>query len=181
MRIIRKATGSAVVMQLGNRVVNMNDGKRLESLIATAADTYARRGILAIQKVDPPIKVVGRAPFLKVIMLKSLWVDFTGAWTERGGRMIHIEAKSTHSETLACGRDGGLTARQLEAFEYWQKAGACCALIVEGPDGRFWFWAYEKILEYRKGRKTLKISDGEPIISADGLALDFRKNLADNF
>lgn len=159
----------------------INDGKGLEGRILWAAQTYLFRGQLTLDKVDAPTKVVGKRGALRVIMLESQWVDFAGAWTERGGRMVIIEAKSTASDSVACGKDGGITKRQWEALQYWHAAGAAVGVIIETPGPLYWWWTVPMITESQKQKRMIKAAEGQPVISADGVLVDFRRNLWRSF
>jgi len=134
------------------RTNRFNTGKPFESEIERVLIQYQSAGILRMKKVDPPLRYIGPG---KVLHLANPFVDFVGCWTERGGRMIAMECKSTkrkpkpNRETFAEPRlplgevfaeprlplgDGGLTERQVDALRHWSAAGAVAFLLWRHGD-----------------------------------------------
>lgn len=104
-----------------------NDGKSFEALVATICGHYAARGILRARKVDPPTKTFGKG---KIIHLENPFLDFVGTWTERSGRALFFECKSTSSHRLPFGA-GGITDNQTESLRQWAYAGAVAFVLWE--------------------------------------------------
>ncbi len=102
-----------------------NTGKAYEKLFAITATAYERKGLLRLCKVDPPVRMVrGR-----VIFLPNPHLDFVGCWSERGGRMLCLEVKSTAALTL------DMRPSQRESMRHWQEFGAVVALVWYRFDG----------------------------------------------
>lgn len=112
-----------------------NTGKTFEKVLTHVFYAYRSTGIMDVRKTDPPVKVVGTGGRRQVIFMDNPWVDFLGAWKERSGRMIALEAKSTATNHLAVGKTGGVTARQWQALTDWSAAGAVCGILWECPAG----------------------------------------------
>lgn len=115
-----------------------NQGKDLQNTILRIARTYQDRNVCKIHKVDPPVRVVGFGAARKVIFMPNPFVDFIGSWTERGGRSIALEAKSTAKPTLPILQSGGITEAQYESLWSWRKSGAAVGVLWEyGQEIRF--------------------------------------------
>ena len=108
-----------------------NDGRDFQTEILTAAEEYRFRGFMRLRKADPPMRLAGG----RVIMLENPWLDFGGAWTERGGRALFIEAKSTSTPVLPFDRDGGITEKQMDEISNWRLAGAVAFVLWRCPLG----------------------------------------------
>lgn len=105
-----------------------NTGKDFEKLLEAVFQGYETRGIARIQKVDPPVRIVGPFGRKRVIFLENPWLDYAGSWTEAGGRMLIIEAKSTEEPSLELG-DGGITKRQTDELTKWDRYGALTGIV----------------------------------------------------
>lgn len=105
-----------------------NTGKEFERLLEAIFTGYLNRGIAKIEKVDPPVKVVGGGKARRVIFMKNPWLDYAGVWTEMGGRLLILEAKATETERLEIG-DGGITSKQMENLASWHRFGAVTAIL----------------------------------------------------
>jgi len=114
------------------RAKRANPGKDFEAALVKQFAVYEVRKIARVKKSDPPsaMRCVGPGQF-RPILLENPFLDFTGTWTERGGRMIQIEAKSTAEPRLACPADNGIKAAQIAAMREWQDAGALVAVLWE--------------------------------------------------
>ena len=99
-----------------------NTGKAFESMISNSINSY--RDKLKMKKVDPPTRVVGSGNFRKVIFLENPFPDFVGCWTERGGRAVFIECKSTGKPKLPFNSDNGITVKQMQNLHHWHSGGA---------------------------------------------------------
>lgn len=104
-----------------------NSGTAFERQLELIFQAYLKQGRAKIEKVDPPTKVLGR----KVLFMPNPWLDFAGSWTEQGGRMLMIEAKTTQKPTLALGGSRGLTESQWQNAMDWARAGAMVLILWE--------------------------------------------------
>lgn len=102
-----------------------NNGTAFERQLAGIFEAYLKQGRAKIEKVDAPTKVLGR----KVLFMPNPWLDFAGVWTERQGRAILIEAKTTEKPTLELGGTHGLSKAQWDNAMDWQRAGAVVLLL----------------------------------------------------
>ncbi len=108
-------------------------GTVFEGEIAAMCLAYQDAGIASLEKVDPPIRVLhipggGK----RVVFLANPFLDFSGTWTARGGKAIHIECKATSPPILNIKSGtsrGGITESQLIASERWEAAGAAVAFL----------------------------------------------------
>lgn len=132
-----------------------NTGKSFETRLQTTFDAYRNLRVMDVRKVEPPCKIVGTGRFRKVIFLENPFLDFTGVWTERSGRSLHFEAKSTAGNSLSVGKTGGVTARQMDALRDWTNAGAIAGVLWECPAGVFYCGA-GRANEIAIGRCALK-------------------------
>lgn len=114
-----------------------NDGKDFEAEIKLCAAEYQFRGWLRLKKVDPPVRTLGGGEFRRVIFLQNPWLDFSGCWTERGGRALFIECKSTAEDKLSIGHKGGsgVTPDQISSMINWRLAGAVAFALWRCPSG----------------------------------------------
>ena len=126
------------------RTNHFNTGKAFEAEIERVLIQYQASGILRMKKVDPPLRYIGPG---KVLHLANPFVDFVGCWTERGGRMVVMECKSTKRKMqgieldigiqreprLPLG-DDGLTDRQVDALRHWSAAGAVAFVLWRHGD-----------------------------------------------
>ncbi len=111
-----------------------NDGRAFQEKIQTVANQYKFKNLLALAKVDPPMRVMGSGPARRFIYLPNPFVDFVGAWTEAGGRMLCVEAKSTTEDRLPLLTSGGLSQSQYDAMREWAARGAISFLLWEWKD-----------------------------------------------
>lgn len=103
-------------------------GKDFEKLLEAIFTGYHNRGIAKIEKVDPPVRVVGGGKARRIIFLENPWLDYAGTWSEMGGRMLILEAKSTEDERLEIG-EKGITTKQMENLAKWHRYGAAVAIL----------------------------------------------------
>lgn len=160
-----------------------NDGRAFEEIFKKTCAAYFQSRVLRLTKVEPPVRVLGWGPNRKVIFLENPFSDWIGTWTERGGRMLMIETKSTSEPRLRMSEDGGLSINQIEWQKRWHFAGAAVGIVWEWrtsdlghsavfvPIGRAWeIW--------KSGRRHIKFEEGDPIHQGQGFALvDFLPNL----
>jgi penicillin-binding protein-related factor A (putative recombinase) len=102
-------------------------GKSFQTRLESIFLGYRKAGRADIEKIDPPLKVYGTGAKRSVVFLENPWLDYSGVWTESGGRAIHIEAKSTEGERLALG-GSGVSDNQIKALRRWTNFGAVAAV-----------------------------------------------------
>jgi len=102
-------------------------GDDSEGMVLGLCDEYLKQGRAKLEKVDPPTKVVGRPP--RIIYQRNPFLDLVGTWTEKQGRALFLEVKSTTSHRLPISRPNGLTKDQLGHLRAWSEAGATVALL----------------------------------------------------
>jgi penicillin-binding protein-related factor A (putative recombinase) len=112
------------------RTNRANTGKAFEDQVKACLTAYSAKGLLRCCKVEPATRIVGGGFNRKVIFLHNDWADFAGVWTENGGRMVVIEAKSTSRPRLALGT-GGITDTQIQSMASWHGAGAVVFALWE--------------------------------------------------
>lgn len=135
------------------RTNRFNTGKPFEEELTTILTQYGTRGLLRLKKVEPPMRFAGR----RIILLPNPFLDFCGSWTERGGRAVFMEAKSTSKNTLPVGKSG-LTDSQVDSLRHWHNAGAVTFVLWKFDEVvRFIAWPWiEPVL---KNRKHIKLED----------------------
>jgi len=130
----------------------INTGKELEKTLAAVHRDLRHRGQADLEKVDPPVKVIGGGSFRKVTFQKNPFLDYIG--TLACGRMIQLEAKSTAKLTLPCGGKAGVTETQISAMRRWNAAGALTGVVwysFEAQEARVLTIAdIDMTLEHRK-------------------------------
>lgn len=108
-----------------------NTGIAFQQSIEKTANWYQSKGLLRIKKVDPPMRVMGGGPSKRIIFLPNPFLDFVGVWTERGGRAVFVEAKSTADPKLKFDSDSGVTETQMDSLRNWHNAGAVSFVLWE--------------------------------------------------
>ena len=103
-------------------------GSEFQKLLEAVFEGYEKRGMARLRKVEMPVKVFGPPQKRKVVFLENPWLDYAGTWTELGGRMLIIEAKSTEGQRLEIG-EGGITSKQMDNLQAWHRAGAAVAIV----------------------------------------------------
>jgi len=157
-----------------NRATNArNNGSRFEEQIGTILKVYASRGFMRCRKVEQPIKTFGPPGRQRVVHLENPFLDFVGAWTERSGRAIFFEAKSTSEPKLRLGT-GGLSETQAASLHLWEVANAVTFLLWE-YDGDVRLWTNRMIAAQSKEWRHLKFENGKIIPPGIGFVFwDFR-------
>lgn len=143
-------------------------GKEFERHLTDLAADYERRRLLVMRKLDPPTRVIGPG---KIIYMRSPFVDFSGSWTERAGRSIHIEAKETHDNKLGVGASAssGITVNQVHNLHVWHQAGAVAAVCWKSPDANYLLpITVIDELTRRSGLKHIKASEVPQICLCGG-------------
>jgi penicillin-binding protein-related factor A (putative recombinase) len=115
-----------------------NTGKPFETRLKHVFDAYRSIHVMNVHKCEPPCRVVGGGRNRQVIFLDNPYLDWNGVWTERGGRGLHFESKSTSENRLSIGKTGGVTGLQMQALADWTNAGAISGVIWECPSGVFY-------------------------------------------
>ncbi len=156
-----------------------NDGRTFESAFERTADAYFNARILRLTKVEPPVKVVGFGANRRIIFLENPFPDYTGAWTERGGRSLMIETKSTCEPRLRLQDKGMLSANQIEWLKRWHHSGAAVGVVWEWMNQGAVFLPIGQVLTiWKSGRRHIKFEEGDPIRQGRGFVLfDFVENL----
>jgi len=113
-----------------------NTGKPFETEITKTCAEYQSQGRLRMKKADPPVRVIGGGPYKRIIQLANPFLDLVGCWTERDGRAVFIECKSTQEPKLSL--FGNITENQYEAMHHWHHAGAVVFVL--------WQWNEEVVL-----------------------------------
>lgn len=102
-----------------------NQGKWFESLVEQVTTNYERKGIMRLRKVDPPTFMYNG----QWVRKQSPFLDYVGTWTERNGRAIFLECKTTSHGKLPMLSKSGLTDDQYKALKDWHLAGAVSCLL----------------------------------------------------
>ncbi len=144
-----------------------NDGHGFESSLAKVNAIYEQRGLATVCKVEPPVKSFGHGITHRTIYLPNPFVDFCGSWTERGGRAMHFEAKSTSEPALPCQAKGGFSQSQRDSMARWRTAGAVTFLLWE-MHGQTRFWTYDMVQAGLQDRASLVWADGHVVGAGKG-------------
>lgn len=140
-----------------------NDGRPFQQELERVLLQYQSAGLLRVRKVDPPVRVVGFGARRQVIFQKNPWLDYAGVWTERSGRAVLFEAKSTAGPRLPFGKDG-VTETQLGAIHNWSMAGAVVFVLwrVERGDEKGTYLLTENAFKMAasEGRKSVAPGHG---------------------
>lgn len=159
---------SLIVRPKDGTIRKKNTGKWLQDEIDAIAKDYQRRGILTLKKVDPPTRVIP-GPRPKVIMLENPFLDFIGTWTERQGRCLVLEAKSTEEPKLTICNSGGLSERQWNALHAWETAGAVTGVLWGYREAEIRFVPMAALrAQWRSEAKHIKWENATPIPRGTG-------------
>jgi hypothetical protein len=105
-----------------------------------------------------------------VIFLPNPHLDWVGAWTERYGRALMMETKSTSEPRLGLGSK--LTTTQIEWLLRWHHAGAAVGVCWEFVGHGVGFIPVGQIDQTLKtGRKHLKWEEVRPVKQGMGFIL----------
>lgn len=153
-----------------------NDGRGFEEQMSKTCAAYFHARVMRLEKCEPPARILYKPGGRDVIFLENPFLDFVGTWTERSGRAVLIEAKSTSEPRLSLG--GKLTDKQIEWLERWHLAGAAVGVVWEFVGQGARFLPVGQIVETFKMRKHVKWEEAEPIAQGRGFVLhDFAHNL----
>lgn len=146
-----------------------NTGKLFEREIEGVLVQYRAKRFLDLRKTEPATRFIEG----QVLHLRNDWLDYAGSWTERGGRCVVMECKSTTPEQHLEGMEreprlplgsGGLTDRQRLAMLRWTDAGACAFLLWRhGTRTLFVPWPVIYTVDRRMDRRHLLWSDGREV------------------
>lgn len=161
-----------------------NDGRGFESMFERTCDAYRSANRLRLQKVEPPVRVIGWGENRKVIFLENPFPDYIGAWTERGGQTLCIEVKSTsgeegHNLKIVKG-SGGLRDTQIDWLIRWHRSGAAVGIVWEYV-GHGWAFLPVGLVDSirQNGRRHVKFKECEKIAQGPGfMIVDFITNLS---
>lgn len=107
-----------------------NSGTSFEDHVEIVCDYYRAARSADITKVEPPTRTLFIGPGkTKIIHLENPYLDFVGTWTARGGKAIHLEAKTTDTPRLPVGNKAGVDAQQLASLHRWHNAGAAVGVL----------------------------------------------------
>jgi len=141
------------------RTNRFNDGRPFQTLIESILKQYQSAGSLRVKKVEPPTRIIGGGKFArKVIHLANPYLDYLGCWSDRGGRMVTFEAKSTREPRLPLWTNG-VTENQIVALRLWEKAGAVTFVLWEHA-GEVRLFRNHEIDATLAQRRHLKLEDG---------------------
>lgn len=150
-------------------------GQAFQSQLESTLLGYRKAGRADVEKIDPPVRIYGSGIHRRVVFLTNPWLDYSGAWTEQGGRAIHLEAKATEGERLAMG-GSGVSESQLEALRRWTAAGAVAAVIWGHRDSMRVVTAREILAAWDAGAKSIQwrhlpaVARGTGLVEFDILA-----------
>ena len=151
-----------------------NTGKALESLIVKQCGLMKSKGILYLQKVDPPTRTINTKAGKITTLLSNPFPDFVGCLPS--GRMVCIEAKSNQLKNLPIG-NGGIRDKQLNDLMDWECAGAIVGIVWQTPTHFKWVNLKDIRNALASGRKSVPLDAVPDIPSNDGLLLNFMEHL----
>ena len=136
------------------RTNRFNDGRPFQTLLESILKQYQSDGRLRMKKVEPPTRIVrGR-----ILYLENPFLDYIGCWSDRGGRLVTFEAKSTRESRLPLWSNG-VTKKQIDVLRLWESAGSVAFVLWE-YSGDVRLIRYSAIKEALVERKHLKLEDG---------------------
>lgn len=153
-----------------------NEGGAAQLMVEKTAEAYKQAAVLRLAKADPPLKVFGRGIAKKIIFLPNPFPDYIGAWTERAGRMLALEVKSTSEPRLTL--NGNISETQIGWLVHWHRSGAAVGVLWNcGPD-----WSFLPIGQIKQvwdsGVRHIKFEQCDRISQGQGFVLlDFAANL----
>ena len=167
------------------KLSNKNTGKDLEKRITQIAKIYEANKRALIHKCDPPSRTFNVKGKTFTTLLRNPFPDFVGTWTERGGRALLIEAKSTqHPRLPIMCKSGGVTIDQVNHLTHWHHSGAAVGIVWE-HELRWKFVSIEQVhqtLKLKRGNQPRKSIRWDEAIEVpqDGMNyMDFLKNISD--
>lgn len=153
-----------------------NDGKDFEREFERVAGEYHFRQKLTLEKCDPPTRIVRG----QIIYQANPFLDWVGAWTERAGRALFIETKSTTDPSLPMSESGKLTRKQKDMLIRWHHSGAAVGVVwqVLNPAAVFFIPVGQIKTAWDAGRRSIRADECQPIKQGMGfVTFDFIENL----
>lgn len=165
------------------KIKNKNTGKDLENRIVKISKIYHSQERALLYKCDPPSRTFNVNGKTFTTLLKNPFPDFVGSWTEKEGRSILIEAKSTqHPRLPIMCKSGGLTVDQVEHLKQWHDSGAAVGIVWE-HDLKWKFIGIKQVqatLLMKRGnqpRKSIRWDEAQEIPKNGMNYIDFLCNL----
>jgi hypothetical protein len=147
-------------------------GSAFESLVTQVFDAYEAQGLARVRKVDPPTRVVYRGNRPMVIQLTNPFLDFIGPWTERQGRMIMIEAKSSDKPRLPFDTTGdGISVEQLANMRSWAAHGAVTGALWQHAGSVRYVTLQMIDCHAREGRRSIPWAEAFPVPKGMGFVV----------
>lgn len=121
----------------------IQESTAFEKAVATTCAAYEAAGLATLEKCEPPTRSFsipgkGRRES-RTVFLPNPFLDFTGSWTEWGGKRLEIECKHTSEPILHIGsvndktglitKSAGIKWTQYQSALRWTRAGAACAFL----------------------------------------------------
>ena len=161
-----------------------NSGKSLEARLEKVNSTYQAKNIAMLRKADPPSKTITIRGKKVHMLLANPFPDFIGVWTEKNGKALFIEAKSTMKPLLPIfQKSGGLTAKQISYMLEWNKAGGCVGIVWE-YDLKWKFISIDQVIRTsleKRGksyRRSIKWEECKDIRPTRGVLIDYLANVS---
>jgi penicillin-binding protein-related factor A (putative recombinase) len=151
-----------------------NTGKALENLIEKQSEFFHAKGLLYLQKVDPPTRTINTRSGKLTTLLPNPFPDFIGCLPS--GQMVCIEAKSNQHKSLPFGKQG-IRQKQLDDLIKWKSAGAKVGVIWQNLSGYYWVTLECIRKSVANDRKSVPIEFAEKINEEKGYILNFLKYL----
>lgn len=153
----------------------VKEGKEFERQFEIVSTHYNYQRILKLAKCDPPSVIVRG----QIIYKANPFLDWVGSWTERGGRSLFIETKSTEHPRLPMSDNHHLTKLQIDNLKFWAYAGAAVGVVWEWRGHGCVFLPIGLIKKiWDEERRHIKFEEGDPIAQGNGMILfDFVHNL----
>lgn len=145
-------------------------GIAFEGDLKLTMDAYREAGIADIEKVGPPtvsIRKPGRSK-PEIRFLANPWLDFTGCWNEFGGKMIHVEAKTTITDQLPVREDSDLRWHQVKNGLRWEAAGCAVIYIWRFNHKLRWFTPRMLAARITAGHRHMRWCDAHPVPQGPG-------------
>ncbi len=158
-----------------------SNGTIFENALVRTLDAYRSAGLCDLEKVEPPVKTFGSQKGRTVIFLKNPFLDFIGSWTERDGRLLVVECKSTETDTLTIGAldetalgkkvsASGIKMSQILSGHRWQRSGAAVCYLWN-YHGSVKLVTPNMVSAQLTHRKSLRWCDAHPVPQGPGFIL----------
>ena len=164
------------------KLKNKNTGKDLENRISEISKIYHAQEKALIYKCDPPSRTFNVKGKTFTTLLRNPFPACVGSWTEKGGRCLLIEAKSTqHPRLPIMCKSGGVTIDQVKHLTHWHHSGAAVGIVWE-HDLRWKFVGIKQVQEtllMKRGnqpRKSIRWDEAQEIPQNGMNYIDFLWN-----